>query len=82
MFAKQGSQVSRSTPANLSSVGAARDGVGQAELESLKAQLEAARQAAGEAIEVFYDPRQNAEHAANLQRSHRLREEMASLMHA
>ncbi|RVJ57980.1 hypothetical protein CN175_02935, partial [Sinorhizobium meliloti] len=32
----------------------------QAELESLKAQLEAARQAAGEAIGVFYDPRQNA----------------------
>ncbi|WP_318860216.1 hypothetical protein RWA03_25400 (plasmid) [Sinorhizobium meliloti] len=52
----------------------------QAELESLKAQLEAARQAAGEAIGVFYDPRQNAEHAADLQRSHSLREEMASLM--
>ncbi|MGH0343905.1 hypothetical protein NKY44_08790 [Sinorhizobium meliloti] len=51
----------------------------QAELESLKAQLEAARQAAGEAIGVFYDPRQNAEHA-DLQRSHSLREEMASLM--
>lgn len=32
----------------------------QAELESLKAQLDAARQAAGEAIGVFYDPRQNA----------------------
>ncbi|MFQ6186320.1 hypothetical protein ACLMJV_31010 [Sinorhizobium meliloti] len=80
MFAKQGSQVRRSTPANLSSVGAARDDAGQAELESLQAQLEAARQAAGEAIGVFYDPRQNAEHAANLQRSHSLREEMASLM--
>ncbi|MCO6426013.1 hypothetical protein GOB36_02375 [Sinorhizobium meliloti] len=52
----------------------------QAELESLKAQLEAARQAAGDAIGVFYDPRQNAEHAADLQRSHSLREEMASLM--
>ncbi|WP_434118740.1 hypothetical protein [Sinorhizobium meliloti] len=52
----------------------------QAELESLKAQLEAARQAAGEAIGVFYDPRRNAEHAADLQRSHSLREEMASLM--
>ncbi|WP_234851070.1 hypothetical protein [Sinorhizobium meliloti] len=52
----------------------------QAELESLKAQLEAARQAAGEAIGVFYDRRQNAEHAADLQRSHSLREEMASLM--
>ncbi|WQO70628.1 hypothetical protein U8C40_39450 (plasmid) [Sinorhizobium medicae] len=46
----------------------------------MKAQLEAARQAAGEAIGVFYDPRQDAAHAANLQRSHRLREEMASLM--
>ncbi|MDW9590277.1 hypothetical protein GOC31_30860 [Sinorhizobium meliloti] len=38
---------------------------------ALMPQLEAARQAAGEAIGVFYDPRQNAEHAANLQRSHR-----------
>lgn len=52
----------------------------KAELESLKEQLEAARQAAGEAIGVFYDPRQKAEHAADLQRSHRLRGEMASLM--
>lgn len=34
----------------------------KAELESLKEQLEAAREAAGEAIGVFYDPRQNAEH--------------------
>ncbi|THK34143.1 hypothetical protein EHS39_32135 [Ensifer sp. MPMI2T] len=46
----------------------------------MKAQLEAARQAAGEAIAVFYDPRQNAEHAAGLQRAHRLRGEMVSLM--
>ncbi len=52
----------------------------KAELESLKEQLEAARQATGEAIGVFYDPRQNAAHAADLQRSHRLRGEMASLM--
>ncbi|RVG50654.1 hypothetical protein, partial [Sinorhizobium meliloti] len=29
---------------------------------------------------VFYDPRQNAAHAAELQRLHRLREEMASPM--
>ncbi|MFQ6186265.1 hypothetical protein ACLMJV_30675 [Sinorhizobium meliloti] len=50
------------------------------ELESLKAQLEATRQAAGEAIGVFYDPRQNAEHAADLERSHRLKGEMVSLM--
>ncbi|MCG5478621.1 hypothetical protein [Sinorhizobium alkalisoli] len=52
----------------------------KSELESLKEQLEAARQVAGEAIGVFYDPCQNAEHAADLQRSHRLRAEMASLM--
>ncbi|MCZ4088765.1 hypothetical protein [Sinorhizobium psoraleae] len=52
----------------------------KAELESLKEQLEAARRAAGEAIGVFYDPRQNAAHAADLQRAHRLRGEMASLM--
>lgn len=52
----------------------------KAELASLKEQFEAARQAAGEAIGVFYDPRQNAEHAADLQRSHRLRGEMATLM--
>ncbi len=52
----------------------------KAELESLKEQLEAARQAAGEAIGVFYDPRQNAAYAADLQRSHHLRGEMASLM--
>jgi hypothetical protein len=50
------------------------------ELESLKEQLEAARQAAGAVIGVFYDPRQNAEHAADLQRSYRLKGEMASLM--
>ncbi|WP_234833294.1 hypothetical protein [Sinorhizobium meliloti] len=31
------------------------------ELESLKAQLEAARQTAGEATGAFYDPCQNAE---------------------
>ncbi|PND18081.1 hypothetical protein CN934_30040 [Ensifer sp. MMN_5] len=52
----------------------------KAELESLKAQLEAARQAAGEAIGVFYDPRQNAEHASDLERSHRLKGEMVALM--
>lgn len=52
----------------------------KAELESLKEQLETARQAAGEAIGVFYDPRENTEHAADLQHSHRLKGEMASLM--
>ncbi|WP_234836163.1 hypothetical protein [Sinorhizobium meliloti] len=45
----------------------------ETELESLKDQLETARQAAGEAI-FFYDPRQNTAHAADRQRSHRLRE--------
>ena len=52
----------------------------KSELEGLKEHLEASRQAAGEAIGVFYDPRQNVEHAADLQRSHRLKGEMASLM--
>ncbi|MEY9325811.1 hypothetical protein [Sinorhizobium fredii] len=52
----------------------------KAELESLKEQLEVARQAAGEAIGMFYDPRKNAEHATDLQRSHRLKGEMVSLM--
>lgn len=52
----------------------------KAELERLKEQLEAARQTAGEAIGVFYDPHQNAEHAADLLRSHRLKEEMVALM--
>ncbi|WP_234706561.1 hypothetical protein [Ensifer aridi] len=52
----------------------------KAELESLKEKLETARQAAGDAIAVFYDPRQNPEHAVDLQRSHHLKGEMASLM--
>ena len=52
----------------------------KAELESLKEQLEAARQARSEAIDVFYDLRENAEHAADLERSHRLKAEMVSLM--
>ncbi len=54
--------------------------VAKSELEGLKEHLEAARQAAGEAIGVFYDPRQNVVHAADLQRSHRLKGKMASLM--
>ena len=52
----------------------------KAELESLKGQLEAVRQARSEAIGVFYDPRENVEHAADLERSHRLKAEMVSLM--
>ena len=50
------------------------------ELESVKSQLEAARQAQGQAIAVFYDPRRNFDHAGDLQRSHRLKGEMVSLM--
>ncbi|MET4689504.1 hypothetical protein [Sinorhizobium fredii] len=52
----------------------------KAELAALTAQLEAERKAAGAEIGVFYDPRQNAERAADLQRSHHLKAEMASLM--
>lgn len=52
----------------------------KSELDGLKERFEAARQAAGEAIGVFYDPRQNVEHAADLQRSHRLKGELVSLM--
>lgn len=52
----------------------------KSELEGLKEHLEAVRQTAGEAIGVFYDPRQNVQHAADLQRSHRLKGEMALLM--
>lgn len=52
----------------------------KAELQSLKEHLEAARQAAGEAIGVFYDPRQNIKHAADLQRTHLLKRQMVSLM--
>ncbi len=52
----------------------------KAELAALTAQLEAERKAAGAEIGVFYDPRQNAEHAADLHRSHQLKAEMVSLM--
>lgn len=52
----------------------------KAELAALTAQLEAERKAADAEISVFYDPRQNAEQAADLQRSHRLKAEMVSLM--
>ncbi|WEX74636.1 hypothetical protein PYH37_002088 [Sinorhizobium numidicum] len=52
----------------------------KAELAALKAQLEAARQAAGAEITTFYDPRHNRTHAGILLRSHDLKREMASLM--
>ncbi|WP_246807169.1 hypothetical protein [Ensifer sp. ENS05] len=38
----------------------------------LAAQLEAEREAAGAPIGMFYDPRQNADRAADLQRSHQI----------
>lgn len=50
------------------------------ELRALTAQLEAERKTAVAAISVFYDPRQNAKCSADLQRSHRLKAEMVSLM--
>lgn len=50
------------------------------ELAALKAQLEAARQAAGAEITTFYDPCDNPSHAGTLLRSHTLKREMASLM--
>ncbi|WP_436285204.1 hypothetical protein [Rhizobium sp. LjRoot258] len=52
----------------------------KAELKALKAKLEAARQAEGGVIDAFYDPRRNLNHAVDLQRSHRLKGEMVSLM--
>lgn len=52
----------------------------KAELDGLKERLEAARHTAGVAIGVFYDRRENAEYAADLQRSHHLKAEMVSMM--
>lgn len=50
------------------------------ELAALKAQLEAARQAAGEEISTFYDPRRNTSHVGTILRSVILKGEMVSLM--
>lgn len=52
----------------------------KAEAGELKVRLEAARRVAGEEIDRFYDPRSNPDHAADLLRSHALRQEMVSLM--
>lgn len=52
----------------------------KAEAGELKVRLEAARRAAGEEIDGFYDPRSNPDHAADILRSHALRQEMVSLM--
>ncbi|MBB3569331.1 hypothetical protein [Rhizobium sp. BK491] len=52
----------------------------KAEVEEMKLRLEAARQESGEEINAFYNPRSNLSHAADIIRSHALRQEMARLM--
>lgn len=52
----------------------------KAELGEIRARLEAARQAAGEDIAAFYDPRSNPIHAGDIVLSHGLKNEMVSLM--
>ena len=52
----------------------------KAEVEEMKLRLEAARRESGEEINAFYNPRSNLSHAADIIRSHALRQEMARLM--
>ncbi len=52
----------------------------KAEVEDVKLRLEAARRESGEEIDAFYNPRRNQKHAADIIRSHALRQEMARLM--
>ncbi|MFT4182879.1 MAG: hypothetical protein QM636_13295 [Rhizobium sp.] len=52
----------------------------KAEAGELRARLEAARREKGEEIDGFYDPRSNPDHAADILRSHALRQEMVLLM--
>lgn len=52
----------------------------KAEVEDLKSRLEAARQESGEEIGTFYNPRTNPNHAADIIRSHALKQEMVRLM--
>lgn len=52
----------------------------KAEVEEMKFRLEAARRESGEEIGTFYNPRTNQNHAADIIRSHVLRQEMARLM--
>jgi len=52
----------------------------KAEVEEMTLRLEAARRESGEAIDAFYNPRSNLSHAADIIRSHALRQEMARLM--
>ncbi|MGV1792771.1 hypothetical protein GR212_20280 [Rhizobium lusitanum] len=52
----------------------------KAEVEEVKSRLEVARRESGEEIGVFYNPRTNQNHAADIIRSHALKQEMARLM--
>jgi hypothetical protein len=52
----------------------------KAEVEDVKARLEAARRESGEEIGAFYDPRTNIDHATDIVRSHALKQELARLM--
>ncbi len=52
----------------------------KAEVEEVKLRLEAARRESGEEIDAFYNPRANQNHAADIIRSHVLKQEMARLM--
>ncbi|MBM7047105.1 MULTISPECIES: hypothetical protein [Rhizobium] len=52
----------------------------KAEVEEVKSRLEAARRDSGEEIGAFYNPRTNIDHAADIIRSHALRQELARLM--
>ncbi len=52
----------------------------KAEVEEMKLRLEAARRESGEEIDAFYNPRSNLSHAADIIRSHALKQEMARLM--
>lgn len=52
----------------------------KAEVEDVKSRLEAARRESGEEIGEFYNPRTNIDHAADLLRSHSLKQELVRLM--
>jgi hypothetical protein len=52
----------------------------KAEVEEVKSRLEAARRDSGEEIGAFYNPRTNIDHAADIIRSHALKQELARLM--
>ncbi|NLS00597.1 hypothetical protein HGP17_27520 [Rhizobium sp. P38BS-XIX] len=52
----------------------------KAEVDDVKTRLEAARRESGEEIVVFYNPRTNGDHAADIMRSHALKQELARLM--